>query len=159
MSILPSALGMCPAARCTESLSRKLPSPLYSGERGRGFETDFGSLRRPPHPRGRGRGASGTATAQLPNQSDDRTTKPEGIPHGGWSFCLGGEAPPSLIRSAHHRVSYMIRPCFWDREMRSVAYKPASTNSTHDARTGSLSEALTSNAFSQARGTRFSRSA
>ena len=29
----------------------------------------------------------------------------------------------------------MIRPCSCDREMRSVAYSPASTNSTHDART------------------------
>ena len=43
--------------------------------------------------------------------------------------------------------------------MRSVAYSPASTNSTHEARTASLSAAFTSNAFSHALGTRCSRSA
>jgi hypothetical protein len=39
-----------------------------------------------------------------------------------------------------------MRPCFCEREMRSVAYSPASTNSTHEARTASLSLGLTSNA-------------
>src|SRR5262245_4124642 len=58
-----------------------------------------------------------------------------------------------------HLISYVILPCFCDREMRSPAYSPASTNSAHDARTASLSLGLTSNAFSHARGTRLSRSA
>ena len=39
--------------------------------------------------------------------------------------------------------------------MRSLAYRPASTNSTHEARTAALSLGLTSNALSQALGTRF----
>src|SRR5919198_655658 len=45
-----------------------------------------------------------------------------------------------------------MRPCFCEREMRSLAYRPASTNSMQEARTASLSLGLTSNAFSQARG-------
>ena len=52
-----------------------------------------------------------------------------------------------------------MRPCFCEREMRSLAYSPARTNSMHDARTVSLSLGLTSNAFSHAYGTRLSRSA
>src|SRR5262245_52944471 len=57
------------------------------------------------------------------------------------------------------QTSYVIRPCFCAREIRSVAYSPFSMNSTHDARIASLDELLTSNAFSQALGTRLSRSA
>ena len=53
----------------------------------------------------------------------------------------------------------MIRPRCCEREIRSVAYSPASTNSTHEARTAGSLEALTSKALSQAGGTRFSRSA
>ena len=58
-----------------------------------------------------------------------------------------------------HVISYTICPCCCEREMRSVAYSPASTNSTHDARTPASLEALTSKALSQAGGTRFRRSA
>ncbi len=53
----------------------------------------------------------------------------------------------------------MIRPRCCEREMRSVAYKPASTNSTHAARTAGSLDALTSKALSQAGGTRSSRCA
>ena len=58
-----------------------------------------------------------------------------------------------------HYTSYTIFPCFCAREICSVAYRPASTNSTHDARTAASLEAFTSKAFSQAGGTRFRRSA
>ena len=50
-----------------------------------------------------------------------------------------------------------MRPWRVLRLMRSLAYSPASTNSTQLARTASLSPAFTSNAFSHAFGTRFSR--
>ena len=56
-------------------------------------------------------------------------------------------------------ISYTICPCCCEREMRSVAYSPARTNSTHDARTPASLDALTSNALSHAGGTRFKRSA
>ncbi len=59
----------------------------------------------------------------------------------------------------HHRISYVILPCFCDREIRSPAYSPASTNSMHEARTASFSLGLTSKALSQAFGTRLRRSA
>src|SRR5205807_5744287 len=64
-----------------------------------------------------------------------------------------------FVCNDHRYVSYTIRPCFCDREMRSVAYSPLSTNSTHDARVAGSDELFTSNAFSHARGTRLSRSA
>lgn len=60
---------------------------------------------------------------------------------------------------ASHFTSYVILPCFCDLEIRSPAYSPARTNSTHEARTASFSPGLTSKALSQARGTRFKRSA
>ncbi len=50
-----------------------------------------------------------------------------------------------------------MRPWRVLRLIRSLAYSPASTNSTQLARTASLSPAFTSNAFSHAFGTRFSR--
>ena len=38
----------------------------------------------------------------------------------------------------------MILPCFCDREIRSLAYSPASTNSMHEARTASFALGFTS---------------
>ncbi len=80
------------------------------------------------------------------------------IPVGTQQYGLPPHIPVthSHVRSGNSKNT---RPCRSDREIRSVAYSPASTNSTQLARTASLSDAFTSNALSHAGGTRRRRSA
>src|SRR5262245_20856048 len=78
---------------------------------------------------------------------------------GSYFWYVWMMAPRFLELIVDLQTSYVIRPCFCARERRSVAYNPARTNSTHDARTASLAAGFTSNAFSHAFGTRLSRSA
>jgi len=72
---------------------------------------------------------------------------------------IGGfESPPWRNGRRHgYGISYTIRPWRWQREIRSIAYRPARTNSTQEARTAGSREAFTSKALSQIAGMRSSR--